>query len=87
MVTEQKERQKKRLVEIRFYLTFEEFINMEEMAMYIYKQGAIQKPSVNSFAKSSAYKWYNEINERLKRGQNGKNQLIARLGTSSSSRT
>jgi hypothetical protein len=40
---EQEGRQKKRLVEIKFYLTPEEFTNMEQIAMYIYREKAIPK--------------------------------------------
>ena len=40
---------------------------MEQIAMFIYREGAIPKATVNSFAKASVYKWYNEINGELKR--------------------
>jgi hypothetical protein len=73
LVREQEGRQKRRLVEVKFYLTPEEFTNMETIAMYIYREKAIPKATVNSFAKSAAYKWYNEINGELKkREQNAK---------------
>jgi hypothetical protein len=65
-VTEQQGRQK-RSMEVKYYLTLDEYTNMREIALRMYADGVIPKANVNAFAKAAGYKFYNEYNEHLRR--------------------
>lgn len=72
-ITEQS-KPKKRLVIVKYYLTFDEYANMKEIAAQMCKDGVIPKNHVNVFAKAAGYKFYNEYNEKLKRRLNAHSQ-------------
>jgi hypothetical protein len=62
----------RKLVIIKYYLSEGEAHELQKMAYYMHEHKAIPRPTVGAFAKAASFKWFNEINERLKREINAK---------------
>jgi hypothetical protein len=54
---------KRKLIPVKYYLTEEEFAEVEKAVFLMYKYKAIPRPTVGAFAKAACYKFYNEIRQ------------------------
>jgi hypothetical protein len=54
-------------MEVKYYLTSDEYTNKRVIALRMYADGVIPKAIVNAFAKSEGYKFYDEYNNQLRR--------------------
>jgi hypothetical protein len=66
----------KTVVHIGFNVSKEEYKWLQQIANWLYDQRAIPKPSVPAFAKASTFKWYNEVNEIMRKAIQEREQAM-----------
>ena len=60
---------------MKFYIPEDDYMWLEQAAIRLHKEEAIRRPTPNAFAKAATYKWYNEVNEVLRKEQENRSQI------------
>ena len=63
MIVRESTEPKRKLNNVKFYLTNEEFAEVWKRVILIYEHKAIPRPTIGAFANAAVYKLYNDMNQ------------------------